>query len=954
MKAFRATAVIVIALFGLLAPAAAQASFGLLPGEEGFSVSFLRKSGAGEEAETLSGAHPFEVRADFRFKSQGGLSEGDMREMRVDLPPGLIANPLAIGSQCSERLLETPRSSPFGPSNSGESCPGITQVGIVTFLTDREEGRPQTFGVFNIQAPPGAAAELAAAPFGEPVRYTPFVREEGGTYGLTLAVRNFTQGFDLRGMSVELWGNPWSAAHDGERGNCLNEADPAHPHGKCSVDVDKPNHSPTPFVTLPTECNTPLRFKVRLRSWQGEAAEAEGASPPLEGCSVVQFEPKPVARLSTARTTSSTGFDFSLDGNAVGLINPDRRAGSQVRNATVTFADGISINPSLGAGLGYCTPSVFEAIRAVEGPECPNDSKIGAVEVESPLLENPMNGGVYLAQPDDPFTGEPGAENPFDTLIGLYLIAKSPVRGLLVKVPGELEANLANGNLIAHFTDVPMLPYSHFNVHFRDGQRSPLASPPACGIYSDQVDLAPWADPSHHELFSSRFELNTGIGGGPCPSGLQPFAPTAKGGTANRNAGSYTPFYLRLARSDAEQEITSYSATLPPGLLGRLVGIPYCPEAAIAHAARNSGFAELEHPSCPAASLIGHTTAGYGLGSALTYAPGNLYLAGPHGGQPFSIVAIDSAIVGPFDLGVVIVRSAIDIEPRTAQVSIDSAASDPIPHIIRGIPIHLRDVRVYIHRPGFTLNPTSCEPMTLDSSLTGAGANLGTKADDPRAGASVPFQVSNCSAMGFRPALTLRLRGHARRGDFPSLTATYRPRPGDANQREATVTLARTMFLAQSHIQTVCTRKQFAVQQCPKTSIYGRATAVTPLLGAPLKGPVYLRASENTLPDLVASISGGGVTTEVVGRISSYKGSLRAAFTKLPDAPVKRFTVNLFGGERGLIEAAADVCANPQPASARFIGQNNKGVTSHPAMVGECNGKKKRKHKHAKHGRGHR
>ena len=297
-----------------------------------------------------------------------------------------------------------------------------------------------------------------------------------------------------------------------------------------------------------------------------------------------------------------------------------------------------------------------------------------------------------------------------------------------------------------------------------------------------------------------------------------------------------------------------------------------------------------------------------------------------------------------------IVRSAIKLDPRTAQVSIDSAASDPIPHIIRGIPIHLRDIRVYLDRPGFMVNPTSCEPMNLESSLTGAGADLGSKADDPRAAASVPFQVSNCSAMGYRPALTMRLRGQARRGDFPSLIATYRPRPGDANQREVTATLAKTMFLAQSHIQTICTRKQFASSSCPKTSIYGKATAITPLLGAPLTGPVYLRASDHTLPDMVAALSGGGVSVEVVGRISSYKGGLRATFTNLPDAPVKRFTMKLFGGKRGLLEAAANVCANPQPASARMIAQNNKGLVSHPAMVGECNGKKKKRHKHAVRG----
>jgi hypothetical protein len=245
-----------------------------------------------------------------------------------------------------------------------------------------------------------------------------------------------------------------------------------------------------------------------------------------------------------------------------------------------------------------------------------------------------------------------------------------------------------------------------------------------------------------------KFELNTGIGGGSCRTGLQPFTPTAKGGTANRNAGSYSPFYLRLARTDADQEITSYSVKLPPGLLGKLGDIPYCSEAAIADAAQNSGFAETANPSCPQATSIGHTTSGYGLGSTLTYAPGGLYLAGPYKGLPFSIVAIDSATIGPFDLGVVIVRSGIRVHPRTAQVSIDSSGADPIPHIIGGIPIHLRDIRAYIDRPQFTVNPTNCDPLILDSTLTGAGADLTSSADDAPAGASAPFQVSNCSAYG--------------------------------------------------------------------------------------------------------------------------------------------------------------------------------------------------------------
>ncbi|HET9152757.1 MAG TPA: hypothetical protein VFN85_01415, partial [Solirubrobacterales bacterium] len=858
----------------------------------------------------VAGSHPYELRTRISLDPS---DHGDLRELHVAMPPGLIENPSSV-EKCSAVQFSTPRTSPFQESLSGEDCPNRSQIGTITVTASYGGGVTRTFGLFNLVPSPGVPSAFGASPFRVPVVFSPHIREESGTYGLTVDLEDLSQLYSFESFELTLWGSPWAAPepgylpwnavpngaptwtfpHDDQRGDCLNEIDPEAPFGSPSFFEPTENgpiyregtcgagnpyiYLPHPYLTLPSSCDAPLAFTATATSWQGATSQATaesrdggGQPAPLEGCQTLQFEPNAVARLTTGRTTSSTGFDFTLDGNASGLLNPALRAGSQVAEAQLDLADGITINPSLGAGLGTCPLSTFEAIRNNGGAECPNDSKIGELTVESPLFEGQMQGGVFLATPDDP--AAPGRENPFDSLIALYLVARSPERGLAVKVPGKLEPDLATGNLHATFTDLPELPYSHFNVHFRDGQRSPLASPPACGTYSSRIDLVPHNDPSHHEVRDSRFELSTGIGGGPCPSGLQPFAPSAKGGMANRNAGSYTPFYLRLTRTDADQEITSYSIKLPPGLLGKIAGIPYCSEADIAHAAHNSGFAEAAHPSCPEASKIGHTVSGYGLGSTLTYAPGGLYLAGPYHGLPFSVVAIDSATVGPFDLGVVIVRSAIRVNPRTSQVSIDSAGSDPIPHIIGGIPIHLRDIRVYMDRPGFMINPTNCSPFSLDSVLTGAGADLGTSADDPTATASAPFQVSNCSALGFKPSLTFRLKGKAKRGDYPALTAVYTPRPGDANVSKVTATLSPKIFLAQGHIDTVCTRKQFAAGQCPKSSIYGYATAESPLLGEPLSGPVYLRSSENTLPDMVASISGNGLSFEVVGRVSSYKGS---------------------------------------------------------------------------------
>ncbi len=537
-------------------------------------------------------------------------------------------------------------------------------------------------------------------------------------------------------------------------------------------------------------------------------------------------------------------------------------------------------------------------------------------------------------------------------MIALYLVAKIPDRGVIVKLAGRVDADPGSGRLVATFDDLPQLPYSRLNVHFREGQRAPLATPAACGTYATQVDLFPWLDPSRVFHQPSSFPLSQGIGGGPCPSGPAPFTPQAAGGTMNRNAGSYSPFYLHLTRGDGDQEITSYSATLPKGLLGAIKGVPFCPEAAIQAAKQNSGFAETEHPSCPEASKIGHTTAGYGLGNVLAYAPGNLYLAGPYHGSPLSVVAVDSATVGPFDLGVIIVRSAIRVDPLTAQVSIDSQGSDPIPHILEGIPLHLRDIRVYIDRPHFMVNPTSCDRFSLGSTLSGSGADFASSADDTTATPSAPFQTAFCSSLPFKPSLELRLKGGTRRGRYPSLTATVSARPGDANIGQAIVTLPPSEFLAQEHIDTICTRAQAAAERCPAGSIYGSAKAITPLMDEPLEGPVYLRASGNKLPDLVAALKGRGIRIDVLGRIDSQNGGMRASYEILPDAPLTKFTLNLKGGKHGLLVNSDDVC-KAEPATAKLAGQNNSALVLRPELKSPACAKQRKAKKHKRSKRHH-
>jgi hypothetical protein len=950
-----------VALCGTLAllcagPAAssAQADFGFRPGAEGFSVAAINEDGS---PDVLAGSHPWELTTSVNFKLKEGalepggpFTDGDPKDLHVSLPPGLIENPAAV-AQCTLVQFNTPRVSPFEASRSGESCPDKSQIGIVTLHTSEGGGETRSFGVYDLAPPPGSPSQIGFAPFGVPITLTPHIRQSEGEYGVTLDLRDLSQRFDLRGLTMTLWGVPWNLTHNTERGNCLNEKDAEDPWGKCSIGRPAIN-TPKAYLSLPPSCTGLLRTTVTADSWQQPGAYLPDGEPDLsdpawagatststqaqQGCDKLSFAPEAHGQLTSGRAASPTGFDLVFDNRDEGLTDPKLTAPTQPKKAVVTLPEGMTLNPSLAAGLGTCTPAGYaaETVFSEPGAGCPNAAKIGDFTVNSPLFEEPVAGSLFLAKPFD---------NPFNSLLALYIVAKAPGRGIMVKVAGKVEANPSSGQLTASFDNLPQLPYAHFRVHFREGQRSPLLTPPSCGTYSTAIALHPWLDPESAIQETSPFTIAAGIEGGPCPNGTTPpFAPGAQAGTLNSNAGSYTPFYLHLTRKDTEQEITSYSAKLPPGLLGKIAGIPFCPEADIAAAKRETGVGEEQHPSCPAASSIGHTVSGYGVGPVLAYAPGGLYLAGPYHGAPLSIVAIDSATVGPFDLGTIIVRSAIRVDPRSSQVSVDSAGSDPIPHIVDGIPLHLRDIRVYISRPNFTVNPTSCNPFTLTSTLTGSSAPF-TNPEGISATTPVPFQVSNCSSLDFKPQISLRLKGGTKRGDYPSLRATVTPHPGDADIGAAAVTLPPSEFLAQNHIQTICTRPQLEAEACPAGSIYGHATAITPLLEEPMTGNVYLRSSTNLLPDLVTVLHGRGVRILIEGRIDSHKGGLRGTFEGLPDAPVTKFTMVLNGGKRGLLVNEKNLCAAPQVANARFIGQDNTGEALKPQLQARCPGKSKKK-----------
>ena len=393
---------------------------------------------------------------------------------------------------------------------------------------------------------------------------------------------------------------------------------------------------------------------------------------------------------------------------------------------------------------------------------------------------------------------------------------------------------------------------------------------------------------------------------------------------------------MRIQRNDGEQDMTRFSAVLPPGVLGKLAGVAKCPDSAIAAAtgpapAPTAARKRSTTPPAPPSSEIGHSIVGAGVGSVLTYVPGKVYLGGPFHGDPLSIIAITPVVAGPFDVGTVVVHEALTLNPKTAEVEVDGSASDPIPHILKGIPAKLRDLRVYVDRPDFTLNPTSCDPSATTATLFGGGGNAFSTLDDVPVSLADRFQAASCASLGFKPRLGLKLKGGTKRGGHPSLTATYRPKPGNANAKALVVRLPRSAFLDQAHIRTICTRVQFAADACPKGARYGYIKAWSPLLEETLQGPVWLRSSNHKLPDLVFDLH-GLVDIEVATRIDSIRGGVRASVDSIPDAPLTKVVLKMQGAKKGLIVNSRNLCGGKNRANVAFDGQNGKISDFKPVM----------------------
>ncbi|HEX5592946.1 MAG TPA: hypothetical protein VFX35_06330 [Solirubrobacterales bacterium] len=895
-----------------------------------------------------AGAHPFQLTTTIQVNSgamvgrSANLRQPAMpRNLTFPLPAGLVGN-ASVAAPCAMTDFHE-----IGGTSLTNLCENRSAIGVaaVTVYSESTGFLRVAVPTFNLPPRNGEPARFGFVAAGAPVVIDTAVDPED-RYRVIASVHDTTQLAQFLGSTLTLWGTPGDPRHDSSRGwGCAFHV---FDKGPC----ERPNDlGEIPFLRLPVACDGPLDFQAEMEPWNvpigSNVQRASAAAQGLSGCNRVPFNPTISADPTSKLAAAPSGLDFELSMPNSGLLNLEAIAEGQPKKVEVTLPEGVTVNPSEGEGLVGCSLAQYQSETAVSpsGAGCPDASKIGSVHLATPLLSEEASGSLYVATPH---------ENPSNTLLALYLVARIPGRGIVVRAAGKVEPDPSTGQLKTTFDDLPQLPFSSFRLHFREGARAVLVTPSACGTYETTARFTPWSasDPDHPTpaevvTRTSSFTIERGVDGGACPSGGNPpFHPGLQAGTVNNAAGSYSPFNLRLTRNDGEQEFTNFSIKLPPGVIGKLAGIPFCPDAAIAAAKARTGPAgaqeELDRPSCPAASEVGRTLVGSGVGSLLTYVPGKLYLAGPYHGSQLSIAAITAAKVGPFDLGTVVIREALKINPETAEVFVDPTGSDPIPHIIQGIPVHARDIRVYVDRSNFVLNPTSCQRTSTASTVLGSGADFAAAADDEPFTVTSPFQAADCASLGMKPKLKLQLLGGTRRGSNPKLRATLTARKGDANIEQAQVTLPHSEFLDNSHIKTICTRVQFNAgevpgEKCPKASIYGYAKATTPLLDKPIAGPVFLRSSSHPLPDLVAALHSDRIDVNLHGRIDSFGGGrIRTTFEEVPDAPVTRFVLTMQGGKKGLLINSTNICKGKQRAIVEFGGQNGKRSLTRPVIKPKC------------------
>ncbi len=904
----------------------------------------LTPEGLGGFPDVQAGSHPFQLTATLNLNKSlvsGGERVAALgKDLHFVLPPGLIGDPSAI-PQCTTGEFSTLI------DNSENLCPADTAVGVaqVTLIISYLGFTPITSPVplFNLVPQEGEAARFAFEAAGDPVILDVSVRT-GGNYNVVVDVRNVTQAVELLGSEVTLWGVPGDPRHDSARGwGCVAIVanSPCVPQGETN---------PPPFLTLPTTCGMPWTSMLTADSWAEPTAEKsveyalrDQYEHPLglSGCNRLTFAPSIVAVPDGQAGSTPTGLTTTIHVPQDAALNPTGDAQATVRDTMVSLPAGVALNPSAADGLSACGESEV-GLEDAEPISCPESSKVGTVEIHTPLLPNPLVGAAYLATQN---------ANPFGSLIALYIVARDPVSGVVIKLAGQVTPNPVSGQLIATFDNTPDLPFEDFSLNFFGGSRAPLSTPPSCGSYTTTASFAPWSGNAAVES-SSTFDITSGPDNTPCAS-PRPFQPGFEAGTTSVQAGGYTPLTLTMSRPDADQPLGKLSVVFPPGVSAGLQGVKLCEEPQAAEG------------KCPAESQIGQVTASAGLGGdPYPVETGKAYITGPYEGDPFGVEIVVPAVAGPFNLGTEVVRSKINVDPTDAHLTV---VSDPFPTILDGIPLELQHVNVTVNRPGFVFNPTSCEPMKLTGELE---SSEGAKAD-----VSTPFQVTNCAALAFKPEFKVTTSAHTSRVDGASLhvdlTLPNAPRGTQANVARVKVSLPKQLPSPLKTLQKACTEKVFVENpsNCPVASRVGEAHVSTPVLEGGLSGPAYFVSHGGAkYPELIMVLTGeDGVTVQVHGEtFISKQGITSATFNTVPDVPFSGFELTLPEREDPALTANGNLCKGTLLMPTEFQGQNGVKITQSTkiAVTGcpktkkgsakKINHKKKGKAKGKGHGKGKR
>jgi hypothetical protein len=889
-------------------------------GAEDYEMTPEEEGGA---LDTQAGSHPFQltttltlnantVLAPIPFGEHAGALEPEVqpigpltKDLRFNLPPGLVGNPTAV-PQCPVSVF-VHSTKPEAPQ-----CPDDSAVGVATpiaagnnslgTLGEVEFTRP----LVNLEPSRGEPARFGFQTIVGPVILDTSVRT-GGDYGVVVSVSDIPNLVEFLGAQVTFWGVPSDPRHDNARGSkCLDhlvKKEFFSPLEEASCPVKEGQ----PFLVMPTSCTGPLRTSVEADLWSNPGAfvakdhtseNGEGEQVFQNGCNRLNFEPSIGVSPDGTQGSSPTGLGVDVHVPQNASLNPTGLAESSIKDTTVALPAGLVLNPAAADGLLACGLGEI-ALESPAEQTCPEAAKVGTVKVKTPLLPNELEGAAYLAAQN---------ANPFGSLIALYISVFDPVSGVRVRFAGDVKPDPVTGQLVSTFKNTPQLPFEALTLHFFGGSRAPLGTPAACGAYTASASFAPWSGNPGANVSSPPFQITSGPNGAPCSNPL-PFNPSLTTGSLNLQAGAFTPFTLTMSRPDGNQNLDAIQLKMPPGLLGTLSNVKLCEEPAA-----DAGL-------CGPESLIGETTVSVGLGgNPFSVRGGRVYITGPYRGAPYGLSIVNPAKAGPFDLedtpaqhpacDCVVVRAKIEVDPITAALTIASDSTGPyaIPQIIEGIPLQIQHVNVTVNRPGFTFNPTNCAPMKITGGLTSSQG-----ATSPLA---VPFQVTNCATLAFKPQFKVSTAGKTSRKSGASLDVKLSyPKlafGSQTNIAKVKVDLPKQLPSRLTTLQKACPDSTFNGNPtaCPGGSKVGNATATTPIIPVPLSGPAYFVSHGGAkFPELVIVLSGYGTTVQLHGEtFISKKGITSSTFRQVPDVPIGTFELKLPQGVDSALAANANLC----------------------------------------------